>query len=413
MGSPAQCILLLATLVAISCGIGLLLPGVSTILHAPHYRDARNLMLIRDANYASESIPTISTDQYQVWKLRRQQLFDEFAYYRPTRELISDTTHAQVAKGVAIASSNLFALLDLPIQFAPDKIRDDLPRLILSYSMWKSEFDGDPHIYGRVIHVGKQKAIIGGVAPPESWRLPGKVDAWLLEPDSRNLSAGLGFVVAHLKPSPLHDQWGPSWHMSAPKPDHSLDDFVCASLKERTRGPGDIYLFAVLLACLALPATTSLPLGEYRITSRKLSWSKRLRRWCFLGSKLALLLPIVYFVSLDLAHFRPTVDPASSEWIQLVSAFSICLFGLRWSLRDQRQRCPVCLGKLTHPARVGQPSRTFLAWNGTELICVVGHGLLHVPEMPTSWFSTQRWLYLDPSWEILFGEPGLASAGYF
>jgi hypothetical protein len=403
----------LAVLVAISYGVGLLLPGVSAILHAPHYRDARDLMLIRDASYADESIPTISTAQYQVWNRRRQQLFDGFAYYRITRESISDANHLQVAKGVAIASSNLFTLLGLPIQNAPAKIRGDMPRLILSYPMWKSEFGGDPDISGRVIRVGQLDAVIGGVAPSESWRLPGKADAWLLEPDSQNISEGMGFVVAHLKSSPLHDQWGPRWHMSAPKPDHSLDDFVCASLKERTRGLGDIFFFAVFLACLALPATTSLPLGEYRVSSRKLSWSKRLRRWCFLGSKLALLLPIVYFVSLDLAHFRATIDSVSSEYIQLVSAFSICLFGLRWSLRDQRQRCPVCLGKLTHPARVGQPSRTFLAWNGTELICVVGHGLLHVPEMPTSWFSTQRWLYLDSSWEILFGEPGLAPAGYF
>jgi len=27
-------------------------------------------------------------------------------------------------------------------------------------------------------------------------------------------------------------------------------------------------------------------------------------------------------------------------------------------------------------------------------------GLLHIPEMPTSWFRTQRWLYLDPSWKM-------------
>ncbi|WP_348270075.1 hypothetical protein P8936_06500 [Edaphobacter paludis] len=149
------------------------------------------------------------------------------------------------------------------------------------------------------------------------------------------------------------------------------------------------------------------------MSSRKRSWSTRLRRWSFLDTKIFLLLPIVYFVSLDLAYLRPSVDALSSEYIQIIASFSICLFGLRWTLRDQRQRCPVCLGKLTHPARVGQPSRNFLAWNGTELICVGGHGLLHVPDIPTSWFSEQRWLYLDPSWEVLFVEPGLASAGYF
>jgi hypothetical protein len=44
----------------------------------------------------------------------------------------------------------------------------------------------------------------------------------------------------------------------------------------------------------------------------------------------------------------------------------------------------------------------FLAWNGTELMCASGHTLLHVPGLPTSWFETQRWLYLDTSWEFLF-----------
>jgi hypothetical protein len=348
-----------------------------------------------------------------LWKRRRQDIFDGFAFYQVVQEPVSSASHVHAAKTVAVASSNLFELLGLPVRFASEKTHDDMPTVILSDEAWRREFGGDPNISGHVVRVGLREAVVGGVAPAGCWRLPGKVDAWLLEPDAEGFSDGMGFVVAHLIWSSSRARWGENWHMSAPKPDGTMDDFFCLSLTERTRGPGDIFLFAVILACLALPATTSLPLGEYRLSSRKLPWSKRLRRWGFLGCKLALLLPIVYFVSLDLAHMRATIDPFSAEYIQLVSSFSICLFGLRWSLRDQRQRCPVCLRKLTHPARVGQPSRTFLAWNGTELICIGGHGLLHVPEMPTSWFSTQRWLYLDPSWDVLFAEPGLAPAGYF
>ena len=408
-GSAMQCIFLLTAMVAISCGVAVLLPGVSSILHFPRYRDAQRLMLVRDAHYADDSVPTISTAQYQVWKQRRQELFDSFAFYQVVQRPVSTEPRVSRHK-IAIASSNLFELLGLPVRFA-EEAHGDMPRLILSYEMWKSNFGGDPRVFGRVIQVGSRAAVLGGVAQEGIWRLPEKVDAWLLEPEIEDIPEGLGFVVAHVKSA--HANWGDSWHMAAPKPDRSMDDFFCESMKERTRGPGNVFLFAVILACLALPATTSLPLGEYRVSSRKLSWSTRLRRWGFLASKIALLLPIVYFVSLDLAHPRTTIDPISSEYIQLISSFSICLFGLRWTLRDQRQRCPVCLGKLTHPARVGQPSRSFLAWNGTELICIVGHGLLHVPEMPTSWFSEQRWLYLDPSWEILFAESGLASTGYF
>ena len=413
MGSASQCILLLVCLVATSYGVALLLPGVSVVRHSPQYRDARNLMLIHDAHYSTDSNPTISAAQYQMWRQRRQDIFDGFAFYQVMRNPVSTPSHGQATVGIAVASSNLFKLLGVPIRFASHKTYGDTPTLILSDEIWKSEFGGDSSISGRVVRVGSREAVVGGVAPISFWRLPGKVGAWLLEPDAAGFSDGTGFVVAHLETSSMHAQWGPSWHMSAPTPDGPMDDFSCVSLAERTRQPQDIFLFAVILACLALPATTSLPLGEYRVSSRKIPWSKRLRRWFFLGCKMVLLLPIVYFVSLDLAHFHATLDPISSEYIQLVSAFSICLFGLRWSLRDQRQRCPVCLRKLTHPARVGQPSRTFLAWNGMELICSGGHGLLHVPEMTTSWFSTQRWLYLDSSWEVLFADSTLASAGYF
>jgi hypothetical protein len=60
---------------------------------------------------------------------------------------------------------------------------------------------------------------------------------------------------------------------------------------------------------------------------------------------------------------------------------------------------------MAHPVQVGQPSRTFLDWNGTELVCEGGHTLLHIPEIPTSWFRAQRWVCLDGSWQSLFARP--------
>ena len=47
-------------------------------------------------------------------------------------------------------------------------------------------------------------------------------------------------------------------------------------------------------------------------------------------------------------------------------------------------------------------------FDGTELIYRSGHGLLHIPELPASWFATQRWLCLDASWASLF-PPGCGS----
>ncbi len=414
-GSASQCMLFLTSVTVASCGIALLLPGVRAELQPSRYRIAPGLVLIQSARSALDSVPTISAEQFQVWELRRQHIFDGFAFYRVVREPVSTASRGQTTLGIAHASLNLFELLGLSMRspLSDGQTRDNVPRIVLSDGVWRLDFGGDPNIVGHRVTVGSLQATVVGVATPGSWRLPGKVDAWLLGPNVETGSGDAGYVVARLMSSEASNLWSEKGHLKAPTPDGSLDDFLCVSLAERTRGPQDIFLFAVILACLALPATTSLPLGEYRQSSHKLSWSTRLRRWSFLLCKLALLLPIVYFVSLDLAYLRITFDTFTSEYIQLVSSFSICLFGLRWVLRDQRQRCPVCLGKLSHPAKVGQPSRTFLAWNGIELICVGGHGLLHVPEMPTSWFSTQRWLYLDPSWEILFAEPTVVSTGYF
>ncbi len=405
MGSASQCLLLLTGLIIASLSVAAILPGVREQFYQFRYHVPPGIVLIQSARASEDATPTISGEQFLLWKARRQHLFTSFAFYQIEREPAMNSPHNQPKINIAHASTNLFQLLNLPIPVAPNAT--NLPAVILSNALWRNKFAANSNLIGQTVHLGKQNAVVAGIAPSGSWRLPGKVDAWLLEPDSALLSARNGFVIAETAKSETKG-FGGHWRMSAPTPEGTPDDFVCLGLVDRTHTVNDIFLFAIILACLALPATTSLPLGEYRVGSRKLTWPARLRRWAFLTGKIALLLPLVYLVSIDLAYLRPALDPNTADYIQLISSFSICLFGLRWSLRDQRQRCPVCLGKLTHPARVGQPSRNFLAWNGTELICVGGHGLLHVPELPTSWFSTQRWLYLDPSWDVLFAETGLS-----
>jgi hypothetical protein len=144
-----------------------------------------------------------------------------------------------------------------------------------------------------------------------------------------------------------------------------------------------------------LPATASLALGEYPVSCNWPPLATRLRRWIFLAIKAALLIVIVFFGILDLALITATPLQGHGWLVGYVLAF-------RWALSDQRTRCPVCLRLLTNPTRIGWASRTFLEWYGTELICKRGHGLLHVPEIPTISFRTQRWLYLDRSWGSLF-----------
>jgi hypothetical protein len=412
-GSAAHCVVFLAAALTASCALAHLLPGVRAELTLPHQSIRRDLVAIQNADFFDRSSATILPAQYHAWKEQEQPYFDGFAFYRVTRESIVPesapaATPVRTAWGVAHASANVFALLGLPVLLAvaPGDSDGNLPRLVLSDVVWKREFGADPHIAGTVVRMGERRAVIAGVAPDGSWGLPGQVGAWLLQPDADFASGEPGFAIAHLTAAGKAEMWAQCVRITAYGPHQSVDDLLGVALEERAPSPWTIYLFAAFLALLALPAITSVSLGEYSISEQRTTWSRKLYSWSFLSAKIALLLPIFYFVSLDLAYGRTTSEPESGLYIQLVSCFFMVLFGMRWALRDQRQRCPVCLRCVEHPAQVGQASRTFLAWNGTELMCMDGHTLLHVPGIPTSWFSTQRWLYLDTSWEFLFVGPG-------
>jgi hypothetical protein len=139
------------------------------------------------------------------------------------------------------------------------------------------------------------------------------------------------------------------------------------------------HLLVILMALLVLPVVTPLNFGEYPANNLPLPW----RRWMFFVTKFALLLTTVFCGAITWATIGA---PILAGYV----------FVFRWALIDQRRRCPVCLHVLTSPIRIGESSHTFLAWYGTELICANGHGVLHVPEIRTSCYGTQRWVDLEP-----------------
>jgi hypothetical protein len=104
--------------------------------------------------------------------------------------------------------------------------------------------------------------------------------------------------------------------------------------------------------------------------------------------KVTLAAAIVVFGILDLGSASAVEIRPHGLLVGFVLAF-------RWAIRDQRGRCPVCLRRLTNPIRFGGPSHAFLDWYGTELICAAGHGMMHVPEIPTSCYPEPRWVSLD------------------
>ena len=384
--SPIRCVLLLAVLASITVLFAFRLDGVrNTILPSP-YRDARTLVMISPGDPSATQSPGFSFAAFQSLKRRGTDRFSRLAFYNQVPLQVGS---AELS--IAYASADLFELLGVPFSSS-----DGRPILILNQSAWNKYFDRDPHVVGRLLEIGGQPTRIGGILSPQQWQLPGQFDGWLLtnEPQLASTKApGPGFVVARLRESPLHKQ--PRWHVWI-----SSDRFLCSSLGWKQ--PILPHIFMILGAFLLLPVTTSLSLGEYPEGRNSPPLTTRLRRWLLLAAKITLLILIVLFGSLDLAAVSP-IQP-HGLLVGYVLAF-------RWALIDQRNRCPVCLRSLSNPIRVGWSSQTFLEWYGTELICRKGHGLLHVPEIPSSCYGIQRWYYLDRSWTSLFVRNGAEPGG--
>ncbi|HUE03673.1 MAG TPA: hypothetical protein VMR62_29215 [Bryobacteraceae bacterium] len=180
-----------------------------------------------------------------------------------------------------------------------------------------------------------------------------------------------------------------------------LDAMALLAILPVPRPSEPIPLRAILLlmgmACLILLPTTRLSLGHYPASRYAPSLATRMRRWFFLAAKIALILAGM-FAGLLLAASLGEKTRAAAVLVDGLLLGSVLAF--RWALRDQRRRCPVCLRLLTNPVTVGQRASWFLEWNCTELICPRGHGMLYIPENPTSWFAAPRWLYVDSSWRV-------------
>jgi hypothetical protein len=403
-GSATACLAWLAGVLLVSYLLSIVLPGVR-VEHAFSSSQVRpGTILIQDEGSENSAIPSMALEQERIWKQSRQHYFDEFAFYRVTPETVQLEAQKTATWQVAQASSNLFSLVGWPAWSINRNasIASDVPLLVLSEHTWRRQFSADPAIFGKILRVGLRVGRVAGVAPDGMGRMPGRADAWLLESETEMAPKGAGYVVAHLTRSGRSELWGGLVRIASYNARHSEHDFLGKSLEQQTPGPWNIYLFAILVAFFALPALTAVSPAEFVFNSRKLSLARRAWRVAFLGAKIALILLIGYFAALDLAYCRLPAFSAAGTYIQLVSTFFICLFGVRWALADQHRRCPVCLRRVAHPANVGVVSRTFLDWSGTELMCAGGHTLLHVPSLPTSWFSTPRWMLLDPSWDFLF-----------
>ena len=136
-------------------------------------------------------------------------------------------------------------------------------------------------------------------------------------------------------------------------------------------------------------ATTSFASVAMPSSKSSRSW---LRAWTFHVLKVLLLLVLSALLSVDVCLPLEVKACFAALPLELLVFVMMALLGLRWNLLDGQCRCQHCLRLLAPPRRIGRPSWNFLEYNGTELSCRDGHGLLTVPEIETSWCRSSTWI---------------------
>jgi len=379
--SPVWCLSVLTLLAATAFYVALTLPTSRNVILASSYPDERNLVILdfdrtakANASGLFNPFPSIPLGEFSALKESFGNRFAGLAFYWPI-QMRAGTSHLNIAR----TSPELFRLLNIPLP----AMRPHESSLLLSRAAWHKHFADDPHLIGHRIQLNGQSSFVSGILSESQWTLSSNLDGWLVEDETAISSLpadAQGFALARLSGTP-------------PTVNAASGRLSFVALPDHGRWPVFRFLlFEFCFGCLLLPITTSLlSLGDYPRAMPA--------RWLFLGAKTILVFLIVLLSVLDLASLWGSIEPG----IFGLTAFA-ALFAMRWVIRDQQRRCPVCLRLLANPVRIGQSSHILLEWHGTELICLRGHGLLHIPERPTIWFTRQRWMDLGPSWNELFSD---------
>jgi MacB-like periplasmic core domain len=278
--------------------------------------------------------------------------------------------------------------------------------VVITHELWSAEFRSDRSIVGKTISVNDRSQTVIGVLPENFAFIFPEVSVWMLphwSVTTRNLADRTGAVL-RMGPHATLRQAEQEFRQFAKGEGYARPQIETFS--SRAHQGAKLYLFFTVLSLFGGIALGSSRLGGAKTRKLKLSFRYTSRWWGFFALKTLMLLAICFVGALEITgrasiiltgSVHPLVGPFST-WLFLVTAMA----ALSWSLHDQSRRCRYCLKRLGNEASVGMPGYLFLGWWGTELVCSDGHGMLHVPEMKSSWQEFDQWVSLDESWKPLF-----------
>jgi hypothetical protein len=291
--------------------------------------------------------------------------------------------------------------------------------VVLSDGVWRRQFHESSHVIGERLSLNGQQMEIIGVLRGQ-FHLPG-MDIGVFTPfgpGSQPRMPGLEWVstILRVPASPLLEKTRRDVEKfvnqtSGLPPNTVLDvlsskDIQYQWLESCAASIG----FAILLLTIVNWRTAArlCATGPRRAITTVLRW------WLFFAAKSSLLLVVVLAGSFDLlqigvlrfGHTAHNYVDGTVIWVFLVGL----TIALRWSVYDQLSRCRTCLRRLGIRVDLGNSIGTFCEPSGVELICDIGHGMLHLPVMQFSCLDSERWTDLHESWNVVTGAQAGASA---
>ena len=375
---------LAAAVVSIALASGFLPVTRSVVLPLP-YRDASSIATVAQAGTMAMRAG-VPGKAVELWREHSQSL-EDIATYR------WEGAHLTPAVPSARVSPNFFHLLGAKTSTGRAFERNAFAScpdecLILSYDFWRS-LNGSSRVT-----LGGKSYRVAAVLEKGFWFLSPRIAVWRIGVPAPAERTG---VVARLRPDFTKKE--AETEMGAILRDGGLNAWESmmelTGVAARVRSVLWSFGFGLGLASIIIVPSVRLRMPK---------WNPRAA--AFFAAKTGLLLAVVLLCGIEFTHATSitmlggtdAITEPLSTWLFMLGSMG----ALVWSIADQRRRCRVCLRRLGMAAHVGCPGCLLLNWAGTELVCLEGHGMLHVPEMAACWQEPDRWTSLDDSWQELF-----------
>ncbi len=392
MDSPQFCLSFLATVLVAVCVLSLGLPVTRAIVTPLPYAHADRIATVAQGGIPVSVRSSIRREWFRLWRHKSLTVQDLATY------VWKKTDHAHREPVLeAQVSSNFFELLGVHADhgrlFQSSKIESGV---VLSYDFFERARRNHWISADQSLNLAGRNYQVIGVLERNFWFLSRDIGVWTVE-ESPNPRTG---VVARIRPDSTKESVEAEF-ISILQADglegwNSLIDV--SMVQQRVRDVFISFGFAVGMATIITGVALRFRIAIFE--------KGALRQAVFFCEKTILALLSVLLAGLEFTH-APAITMTGgtdlwaeplSTWLFLMASMGV----LAWSILDQRRRCRICLRGLGMAAHVGCPGSLLLNWAGTELVCMEGHGMLHVPEMAASWNEPERWTELDDSWEELF-----------